>query len=423
MNGSRQGSASADSLRSRLLAHAAELGFAGCGIVGVDDLPASPDAVGFFKEWVKAGYHGEMGYLAGPGADTRRDDLALSLESVRSVVVVSHDYGGEEEAITPDRGVIARYARGRDYHKVLKKRLQSLGRWLIDEARNQGQEVRVYVDTGPLLERHLAWSAGLGWVGKNTMLIHPSRGSYAFLGVLLTDVELEPTQTPVPDRCGSCSQCLDACPTGALLGRDESGAPVMDARRCISYLTIEYKGVIPTDLRRGIGNRIFGCDICQEVCPWNQRFAGEGDPSYAARGPGELPVGVEPVGADAPDDHVEVTHPGTDRPELTNLMGMDDGGWDAFSRGSPIRRAGRNGFLRNVAVALGNWGSPDAVPVLADALIQEEPLVQIHAAWALGEIGGEAARRALEDSQPAGLEEGVVEAIEAALAEIQSTDS
>src|SRR5690606_25257982 len=255
---------------------------------------------------------------------------------------------------------------------------------------------RIYVDTGPILERELARRAGLGWFGRNTMLIHPRRGSYLFLGTLLLDVALEPNDAFVADRCGSCRACLDACPTGALLGRDEHGAPVMDARRCISYLTIEQRGPIPRELRPLVGNRIYGCDICQEVCPFNRRFGPERpEPRYAARGPGERPPGVEALPGE--EDLSAETHPGTAAPTLVALLetALDEAAWDAYSRGSAIRRAGRAGFARNVCVGLGNWGSPAAVPVLTDALSDPEPLVRGHAAWALGRVGSEGARAAL----------------------------
>jgi epoxyqueuosine reductase len=224
------------------------------------------------------------------------------------------------------------------------------------------------------------------------MLIHPRSGSYAFLGVLLTDLDLEPSDPFSGDHCGSCSRCLEACPTGALLGRDESGAPVMDARRCISYLTIEHRGPIPLELRPLMGNRIFGCDICQEVCPFNARFAPESsEPGYAARGPGERPAGVEAV---VQDNVSAETHPGTEAPSLVALLQMTREDWEAFSRGSAIRRAGYAGFKRNVAVAMGNWlwavETPprEALAALGEALADEEPLVREHAAWALGRAEG-----------------------------------
>ncbi|MDT8367761.1 MAG: tRNA epoxyqueuosine(34) reductase QueG [Longimicrobiales bacterium] len=413
---------------ARLRARAEELGLIGFGIARPD-----PSRHGeFLDAWLAAGYEGEMGWLARPDAVARRADLRKTMREVRSVVVVADPYDHGDPPEVPDDpsiGVIARYARGRDYHKVLDGKLRALLRW-IEEACDGEVAGRVHVDTGPVLERELAERAGLGWFGRNTMLIHPDHGSYVFLGVLLLDLELPATDDAVPDRCGSCSACIEACPTDALLGRDEEGAPVMDARRCISYLTIEHRGPIPEALRPAIGNRIYGCDICQEVCPWNLRFgARSAEPDYAARGPGERPHGVQalpgdavpprgaappgepavPSGSAAPGEpaapsgsaaHGETdvpaetsgrrdAHPGTEAPSLVELMRMTPEGWEAFSRGSAIRRAGYAGFRRNVAVALGNWlASVDdppeaAVAVLRDALEDESEVVREHAAWAL----------------------------------------
>ena len=296
------------------------------------------------------------------------------MAQVRSVVMVGLDYLNEargEEPSDASVGVVARYARSRDYHAVVKAKLVDLAE-RIQGFTERPLTSRAYVDTGPILERELAQRAGMGWFGRNTMLIHPRRGSWFFLGVLLLDVELEP-DAPFPlDHCGSCTRCLDACPTGALLGRDDEGAPVMDARRCISYLTIEHRGAIPRELRGAIGNRIYGCDICQDVCPFNAPKLVEitREPDLQAR------------------EHVAGRL-------LIDLMEMDEIAWDDFSRGSALRRGKRAGFLRNVAVALGNWGSPAAVPALVRALGDGEPLVRGHAAWALGRVGGSEARDAL----------------------------
>jgi epoxyqueuosine reductase len=288
--------------------------------------------------------------------------------------------------------VIARYARGRDYHKLMKTRLLALLERVASRAALPVHGV-AYVDTGPLLERELAARAGLGWFGKNTMLIHPRRGSWFFLGALLLDLALEPDAPFTADHCGSCARCLDACPTGALLGRDAAGAPVMEARRCISYLTIEHRGPIPPELRAAIGNRIYGCDICQEVCPFNgAKFAEPtAEPAFAPR-------------------------PETARPDLVALMAMDEEGWDRFSRGTAIRRARRAGFLRNVAVALGNWGAPEAESPLVRALDDAEALVRGHAAWALGRIGTETARAALSGRLTREEDRWVRDEIDAALA-------
>jgi len=394
----------AAALAEEVRARARELGF---DLVGI----TTPDPswhVDAYRAWLDAGRHGGMAYLARPDAVARRATLEKTLAGVRSVVVVGHEYFQKDPEGVPDdpsRGVIARYARGRDYHKVVKKKLTLLGRWLeeaVGEGRREGPVGwRAYVDTGPILERELARRAGLGWFGKNTMLIHPRKGSYFFLGVLLTDVELEPDEPFTADFCGSCTACLDACPTGALLGRDEHGAPVLDANLCISYLTIEHRGAIPEALRPAMGNRIYGCDICQEVCPWNVRFAQvAAERAYAPR---EAWDAVWDRGADSGDVSAETSAsddalteaviPTTDGPALLDLMRMSEDEWDAFSRGSAMRRAGYAGFLRNVAVALGNLlaglDAPDAevMGVLVGALEDEDRVVAETAAWALGRAG------------------------------------
>jgi len=346
----------------------------------------------FFRRWIDGGLHGTMAYLARPDALARRGDLRKTMESVRSVVVVAQDYFQEDPPGVPEdpsRGVVARYARGMDYHNVLKDRLQELLGWLRAEARERGlaEDVKgfAYVDTGPILERELGEQAGLGWFGKNTMLIHPRRGSYFFLGLLLVDLELPPDPAFGADHCGSCTACIDACPTGALLGRDDSGAPVMDARLCISYFTIELKGPIPRELRPLMGNRIFGCDICQEVCPWNVKFAKESEePAYQARRAGDKEGSAGYTLAES--STLTLGPELTDGPELVDLMALTDEEFATRFSGSPVKRAKRRGLLRNVAVALGNWGGRQAAPALAKALDDPEPLVRGHAAWALGEI-------------------------------------
>jgi epoxyqueuosine reductase len=279
-------------------------------------------------------------------------------------VVVALDYFPPEDASAPSSGdpsraVFARYARGEDYHDLMKERLIALQEWITAEL--VPVSGRAYVDTGAVLERELAQRAGLGWAGRNTMLVRPGRGSYCFLGVVLLDVELAYDAPFAADRCGRCSRCVDACPTRALLGRDEAGAPVMDARRCISYLTIEQRGAIPRELRPLIGNRVYGCDICQEVCPWNSFGSDTLEPAFLPRA-------------------------GVDGASLIELMGMSKEEFSRRFKGSAVKRTKRRGLLRNVAVALGNWGSPEAVPVLAESLSDAEPLARGHAAWALGRI-------------------------------------
>ena len=335
------------------------------------------DHLDLYRRWVAEDRHGEMAYLAREDAIARRADLRGTLPSVRSAVVVAHEYFQEDPPgvpTDPGRGVIARYARGQDYHGVIKKLLVELHRWI--EASVEGPvEGRVYVDTGPILEREMALRAGVGWFGKNTMLIHPKRGSYFFLGLLLLDLELDADAPFQEDHCGTCRSCLDACPTGALLGRDASGAPVMDAPRCISYLTIEHRGPIPAELRALMGNRVYGCDICQEVCPWNERF-------------------VRPA-----EEEAYRARDGLDGPSLVDLadklLSLDDEEFREVFRDSPITRAKRSGLLRNVCVALGNWGTVEAVPVLVRALADNEALVRGHAAWALGRVGTGEARESL----------------------------
>ncbi|MFL5540286.1 MAG: tRNA epoxyqueuosine(34) reductase QueG, partial [Longimicrobiaceae bacterium] len=343
---------------------ALELGFDRVGIA-----PVHPSAHGdAYARWVALGMHGEMGYMAREDAVARRQDPAVLVPGVRSAVVVALDYAPpHDDPADPDdpsRAVVARYARGDDYHELMKERLIALQEWIAAELLPVGG--RAYVDTGAVLERELASRAGLGWHGKNTMLIHPRRGSYFFIGEVLLDVELEYDEPFAKDHCGTCQRCLDACPTGALLGRDPTGAPLMDARRCISYLTIELKGPIPRELRPLIGNRVYGCDICQEVCPFNRKFPSPSrEPTFAPR-------------------------PGVDGANLTELMSLTPEEFARRFRGSPVKRTKRRGLLRNVAVALGNWGSPEAVPALEVGLRDPEPLVRGHSAWALGAVASAA---------------------------------
>ena len=385
---------------------ARELGFSLVGIAAADPTRHMDT----YREWLSAELHGSMGYLAREDAVARRADLAETLDGVRSILVVAEEYGSEagpgadveagvgsvpQAGVAGDRAVIARYARGRDYHFVLSEKLESLLSWIREEF---GDSIggRVYVDTGPILERDLAQRAGLGWFGRNTMLIHPSRGSWFVLGSVLLDLELAPDEPFAEDRCGSCHACLDACPTGALLGRDDSGAPVIDARRCISYLTIESKGAIPPELRSEIGNRVFGCDICQEVCPWNERFARPGsEAQYSVR------ADLDGVGL------IELA----DR-----LLGMSEKGYQRTFADSPLARPRRKGMLRNLCVGLGNWGDSAAIPVLGRALADSQPLVRRHAAWALGVIEADGVRQLLTDRLSVEADPEVRREIEGAIA-------
>jgi len=346
-------------LATRLKQQALALGF---DLVGI--CTAKPSAhADFYARWVEAGYAGSMAYLA-RRIKERRDPRSL-LPGCRSIVVVGlNSFLPDEEPPPPGHGLIARYAHRDDYHEVMKRRLLALLDWLAAETGRSPKSLgRAYVDTGPLLERELAMQAGLGWIGKNCCLINPSLGSWLLLGELLLEIELPPDEPWAAPRCGTCTRCLDACPTGALIE-----PYLLDARRCIAYLTIELKGAIPEELRPLLGQRIFGCDLCQEVCPWNQHLSQPGsDPAFQPR-------------------------PDLINPSLLELMALDDEPFRRRFRDSPITRAKRKGLLRNVAVALGNWDDPTARPVLTEALSDPEPLVCDHAAWALDRIDSDVTR-------------------------------
>ncbi len=356
------------------------LGFSVAGIVS-----ARPSSrLDAYLQWIAQGYHGEMGYLARPDRLIRRRDPGAILPGVKSIICVGLDYAAKllpaHIANDPSRGRISSYAWGRDYHTVMTPRLETLAAWL--ERQCGGPVVsRVYVDTGAILERSHAESAGLGFTGKNTMLIDPRRGSWLFLGELLTTVELEADAFRRMPACGSCRRCLTACPTNAF-----PQPYVLDARRCISYLTIELKGWIPRELRPLMGNWIFGCDICQDICPFN-RFA--------------LP---------ATEASFRPTDWSSAAPPLLELLAMDEQQFNTRFADSPIRRAKRGRFLRNVCVAAGNWADPAAIPALGRLLADPEPLIRGHAAWALGRIGGSEAGQLLaaageNEQQPEVLDE------------------
>ena len=343
----------------RIISRALEIGFDVAGIAPADPVLSLPA----YKAWLARGYHGEMAYLARPDRVSRRENPAEILPGIRSMICVGLNYypGPIDERLVqdPSRGLISRYAWGADYHNLMHQRLEELAAFVVDEAGHRVQH-RCYVDTGPVLERAYAAVAGLGFVGKNTCLISPKLGSWLFLGEIAVDVELAPTTGPDGGGCGSCRRCLDACPTGALV------APyLLDARRCISYLTIELKGPIPPELRHLLANRIFGCDLCQEVCPW-QRFA---------RTTHEMALRA------AREDDAT--------PVLVDLIGMGPQAFADRYAGRPVPRATRRGLLRNVAVALGNWADSRAASPLTRALDDPEPLVREHAAWALGQIAGQ----------------------------------
>ena len=330
-------------------AHAYAVGFDLVGIAALGPAATSHE----FEAWLAEGRAGAMHYLE-RGAEKRRD-TRLPLPGTTHAIVVALDYGGREPS-----GPVARYARGDDYHDVMDAMLRELHRRVAHDA---GREVlgKPYVDTGPLLERDLARRAGLGWFGKNTNLIHPERGSFFFLGALVLDLELATDEPFEADRCGTCTRCIDACPTDAIVAPRE-----LDARRCISYLTIELREEIPVELREGVGDRLYGCDVCQEVCPYNVKFAHElKEPAFAPRD------------ALAEKDA---------RTLARALLAMTQEEFSATFKGSPMKRAKRRGLARNAAVVLGNVGTADDVPLLEAALTHDELLVREHAAWALGRI-------------------------------------
>ncbi|HEY2787543.1 MAG TPA: tRNA epoxyqueuosine(34) reductase QueG [Fimbriiglobus sp.] len=331
-------------IESRWKAEATRLGFSLSGIA-----PAT-DADGFdrFRDWLARGYHGEMGYLQKFESE-RRNPRGI-LESVKSVLMVGFEYGPSSTPHsshqTPHLGRVAAYARGPDYHHTMWDRLNELAVWLEGEI---ACESRAVADTAPLLERDFARRAGLGWVGNNTMLIHPARGSYFFLGAVLTSLTLEPDPPFEARHCGTCTACLDACPTAAF---PEPG--VLDATKCISYLTIEHRSAIPLAAREAVGDWVFGCDVCQDVCPWN-RFAG----------PGGSP----------PDPTLSTL-------DCVALLGLDEPSFRAKFRNTVFFRAKRAGMLRNAAVVLGNTGDETCLPALDRAAGDPNELVREAAVWA-----------------------------------------
>ncbi|WP_236646241.1 tRNA epoxyqueuosine(34) reductase QueG [Gemmatirosa kalamazoonensis] len=369
------------SLESLVKAQAYGLGF---DLVGIARLGPAETAAAF-DAWLAEGYAGEMTPWLERGAEKRRD-FRRPVAGVLSAVVVAMSYGGREPA-----GPVARYARGVDYHDVMAERLRALHDGVRERV---GRDVagKAYVDTGPILERDLARRAGLGWFGKSTMLVNPTLGSFFFLGALLLDLELEPDAPFEADRCGTCTRCLDACPTGAFV------APrTLDATRCVSYLTIEARGGIPEALRDGVGDRIYGCDVCQDVCPYNRKFSIElfEDSPYAPR--------AALAGKDA-------------RSLALSLLSMSQAEFSASFKGSPMKRAKLRGLRRNASVVLGNVGAPDDIPALVAVLADDEPLVRGHAAWALGRIGSPAALQPLRERLSSEDDPGVAGELRSALA-------
>jgi epoxyqueuosine reductase len=359
---------------------ALELGFSLCGVC-----PAvSPAGVARLDEWISAGYAGQMSYLV-----DRREAYSHPshlLNGARSIVMLAMNYRTAEPA-APQRGAgrVSRYAWGdADYHDLIHDRLDALATAVRENV--PAAQVRGVIDTAPLLEREFAHLAGLGWIGKNTLLLNREQGSWFFLAALLTDVELAYDTAHETDHCGTCSACLDACPTRAF-----PQPYVLDASRCISYLTIELRDTIPVELREGVGDWLFGCDVCQEVCPWNSRAPLSGETAFAPR---------------AENNPIDVI----------SLFDLDDGAFRDRFRRTPLWRAKRRGILRNAAIVLGNNPLPQAIPALTRGLNDSEPIVRAACAWALGRHSQAAARQVLELRQSIEPDRSVRSEIEAALA-------
>jgi epoxyqueuosine reductase len=339
-------------LEVRLKAEAERLGFADCRITHAG---AIPDAAGRLRAWLEAGSHGEMEWMEARASERGTPKTLWS--DVRSIVMLGMNYAPATDPMTlaeqPAFGRISAYAQGQDYHDVVKKALKALGRWLGEET---GEPLKVFVDTAPVMEKPLAAAAGLGWQGKHTNLVSRKAGSWLFLGAIYTAFDLE-ADAPEKDRCGSCDACQRICPTDAF------PAPYrLDARRCISYLTIEHKGPIPEDLRPGIGNHVYGCDDCLAVCPWN-KFAEAANAHRAFLPRAELAA-----------------------PRIADLLALDDAAFRAVFAGSPIKRIGRNRMVRNAAIAAGNSGDPVFIPALQKLAQDDDQVVAEAATWALARL-------------------------------------
>lgn len=375
-------------LKEAIKSEAHRLGFQ---LVGVTT-PDPPSHLDVYKQWLEAGHHAGMGWMNTERNLQRRVDPKLILPECQSILVLGIRYP-TPPSISPaskeNTGRVASYAWGDDYHDVLPAHLKAIVTFI---ERQIGQPIpnRWYTDTGPIMERELAQRAGLGWIGKNTCLIHPKAGSYFLLAEILLGIPLPPDAPVTRDHCGSCTRCIEACPTGCILPNR-----TIDANRCISYLTIEEKGAIPLALRSQMGNWIFGCDVCQQVCPWNLRFATSSN---------EMPF--------APRSEKGY-------PTLIDELALTPQEFNRKFKGSPLKRTKRRGYLRNVAVALGNTGDLRTVPALIQALCDKKPLVRGHAAWALGQIGGASGKQALKENLQIENERFVKEAIEAALTQAE----
>jgi epoxyqueuosine reductase len=372
--------------QAQIREHALALGF---DAVGFTTPELSATARQSLADYLARGYHGDMGWLV-EKADRRGDPKVLWPEA-RSVVVLGMNYAPHENPLDAtsrrEDGAVSVYARGRDYHDVVKKRLKALARWIV--ATWPG-ELKVFVDTAPVMEKPLAARAGIGWQGKHTNLVSQEFGSWLFLGEIFLSLELAP-DAPETDHCGTCRACLDACPTQAF------PAPYrLDARRCISYLTIEHKGHIDAELRPLIGNRIYGCDDCLAVCPWNKFAQVANEDAFASHG-------------------------GAEASSLAALAGLDDAAFRARFAGSPVKRVGRDRFLRNVLIAIGNSGAAGLVPAARAHLADPSPLVRAMAVWALSRLAAPAAfRQAACSFLPDESDAAVAEEWRAGLGNIQS---
>ena len=340
-------------LAERLRARAEELGFSAVGFASAD---CAPESGARLREWIASGAHGDMIWMEETAQ--RRASPAGLWPEVKSVISLGMSYAPATDPLAladrPDIGRISVYAQGGDYHDTIKKALKALARWLVEEA---GCALKVFVDTAPVMEKPLAEAAGLGWQGKHTNLVSRRDGSWLFLGAIYTTLELEAAPEPHAVRCGSCRACLDACPTDAF------PAPFrLDARRCISYLTIEHKGPIPEEFRAAIGNRIYGCDDCLAVCPWN-RFASSARANKAFLPRAELVA-----------------------PRLADLLDLDDSAFRKVFAGSPIKRIGRGRMVRNAAIAAGNSGLAELAPLLERLAGDEDPVVAEAAEWGLSRL-------------------------------------
>ncbi|MDE0186088.1 MAG: tRNA epoxyqueuosine(34) reductase QueG [Candidatus Poribacteria bacterium] len=352
------------SLTAQIKDFSQKLGFNLIGIV-----PAEPSqTIDRYERWLECGYGGEMRYLE--RHSPLKQNVRNLLPEAKSIITLGFNYytidPPDSLARDSSRGQISRYAWGTDYHDIIQKKLRRVAQF-IKAAAQEHVKSRVFVDSGPILEREYAQKSGIGWIGKNTNLINWQSGSWYFLAELLVSVALDYDYLPPRGDCGTCTLCIDACPTDAIISPN-----LLDSRLCISYLTIELKGSIPQNLRPQMGNLIFGCDICQEVCPWNSKAKPTRERGFYPR-------------------------KGNLAPKLISLINMTQEEFSKRFKNSPIKRAKRKGFLRNVAVALGNWKSRTAVPALKIALNDDEPLVRAHAAWALGQINVKSAKTALRE--------------------------